>query len=167
MAESRSGYSGSETWGLLRSGDVTVALVSAESYLNNAPITVTFAPVPGGTSPAPPLVRGWLWAITTDDPDRQVLAQEFINHMVDAERLGEWSAESLILPANPDSFAQWEANAYTTFLEDQLNRAVAIPPQLGGGGSAETILSNATLEMLVPGANPADTTQSILDQLAP
>lgn len=165
-AESRSGFARSEVWGLLRSGDVDVALVSAESYLENAPITINFAPVPGGNTTAPPLVRGWLWAITTDDPERQALAAEFIAYMAQVERLGEWSAVSNHLPANPDAFRMWEQNLYSAFLVEQLSKAEGIPSQMGRGSSAETILSNATLEMLVPGANPAETTQSILDQLA-
>jgi ABC-type glycerol-3-phosphate transport system substrate-binding protein len=75
-----------------------------------------------------PLVDGWVWAISTTQPNRRDIAAELIAFLVNETNLGEWSQESKELPARRQALTQWPGgDAYVNFIQLELERAQANP----------------------------------------
>lgn len=131
------GSSVNEMWDAYNSNRADIILTTAESYLIQPELgTTAVSPVSGITDALTPTVFGWAWAISTPNNSQQLLATELLTHLTTNESLSVWSQQNNILPANPESLAQWTINeSYQTFLQIQLTSAEAIPP-------------NATLEIL-------------------
>ncbi len=119
-----------EVWDAYAVGEVNTALVTSERFLAQraAGRQDGFVAVPGAEAPIPPLVEGWIWAISTPDPARQQVAAELINWLVAPQNLGEWSLAALTPPANRAALALWPEDDYIHFLDQQLMQAQALPP---------------------------------------
>ena len=144
-----------ETWQLFRAGTADFTLSSSEQYLRqrdeNGQFLVTA--VPGLQQPLTPLLNGWAWAITTNDPARRALAGELLVSLIASDQLGEWSYASDFLPARQSALAFWpEEDAYVAFAREQLNRAVAMP--FSTTSNSMTILNNAVFDVVTLAKTP-------------
>jgi ABC-type glycerol-3-phosphate transport system substrate-binding protein len=132
LAESADITTESDAWNHFQSGNSTIIFINAETFLarraqgNGS----SFAPLPTSRTTTSPVVRGWVWAITTPNVERQAISAELITYLTNPQNLGTYSAALQILPARGDAFDAWQLNAYTTFLQTQLSAAVAYPNKL-------------------------------------
>lgn len=122
----------SAAWDQFQSGAATIIYLNAETFLKyrSQGNGSSFAPLPTNRATATPVVRGWVWAITTPNVERQALAAELIAYLTNSQNLGAYSSTMLIPPATLEAFDAWQVNAYTTFLQTQLSAAVAYPSKL-------------------------------------
>jgi ABC-type glycerol-3-phosphate transport system substrate-binding protein len=106
-----------------------------------------FAAVPGYESPLPALANGWAWAMSTSDPAKKALVAQLIGVLTAPERLGNWSWQSQILPANPAAFAYWpEGEPYAAFASSELQRAIPMP--LTATPAILSALDNAVFDVI-------------------
>jgi ABC-type glycerol-3-phosphate transport system substrate-binding protein len=131
VPQSSNAISLEDVWRIFEEGNATVVETKAAYYLgirDTALVSSQVGPVPGPNGPVTPLLRGWAWAISTQDPVRQALAVELLTWLAAAPNLGDWSWQSRNLPARRSAFEQWPADdAYITFLQIQLEQAVPYP----------------------------------------
>jgi ABC-type glycerol-3-phosphate transport system substrate-binding protein len=103
---------------LLNLQTVDPSLIAGQSY----------SAVPGISGPLVPLTTSWAWAITTDDPARQVQAADLILSLTTPENLANWSDRSHVLPARRSAMATLAAqNPYYEFAGEQSERARPMP----------------------------------------
>ncbi|MCB9418550.1 MAG: extracellular solute-binding protein [Ardenticatenaceae bacterium] len=117
-----------KVWELFGTGTAVYILTDVNHFLlNRSPeMQPGYAVTPGLTTPLIPLVDGWVWAISTNDPTRRALAAELIAHLIDGDRLGLWSQASQQLPARRQALTNWPRNdAYISFVQLELERAQA------------------------------------------
>ena len=120
-----------EAWELYQNGIANISLTTADDFLarRRAGDNSAFQAIPGPNGSLDPLVKGWVWAISTADPTRQAQAVELISWLTNEQNLGPWSQQSSILPATRPAFASWDDDSYINFLSEQLERAEAFPVQ--------------------------------------
>ena len=88
----------------------------------------SFMAVPGLNGHLLPLISSWSWAVTTDDPARQTLAEELITYLVLPENLANWSQRSQSLPAQRAAMeVMSDQNPYLQFASGQLELARPMP----------------------------------------
>lgn len=144
MLESDNLTTSTEAWLLFQTGPANVVPTSARNFLDNRSFVLNsqYAPLPGINSPLVPLVEGWVWAITTPDPTRQVLAAELISWLASDATMGEWTMVTAQLPARRSAFAYWTLEvAYQEFLHNQLELAQPFPA--AANSTILTALGNA------------------------
>jgi ABC-type glycerol-3-phosphate transport system substrate-binding protein len=87
-----------------------------------------FGPVPTRSGEPVTVAETWAFALLTQDPDQRALALELVQTLLDPSVQGAWSQFSGRLPSTRSALAAWsQAGAYTTFLDEQLSAALAIP----------------------------------------
>lgn len=119
-----------EAWQLFQNGQASTTLVTAAYYLaqSGQGAASRFSSIPGPDGLLPPLVDGWVWAVTTADPARQRVAVDLLTWLVNDGRNGDWSWQSRTLPARRSAFNRWPpAEPYTIFLQQELERAQPFP----------------------------------------
>jgi ABC-type glycerol-3-phosphate transport system substrate-binding protein len=134
---------------LLESGTATIIFTTGDHFLSerSADLSIEVAMIPGLERPLTPLVNGWAWAISASDPNRRILAAEFLMTLVDGQRLGEWSLQSNFIPARRSALTFWpEDDPYVAFLDEQLSLAQAHP--LSNDTTTMTILGNAVFDVI-------------------
>lgn len=138
-----------DAWQLFQNGQASTTLVTAAAYLaqSSQGIVSRFAPIPGIEGTLPPLVDGWVWAITTTDPARQRAAADLLTWLADKARHGDWSWQSGALPAQRGAFSRWPAGEpYIVFLQQELERAQPVPVQ--ASSIIMTALSDAVFDVI-------------------
>lgn len=122
--------SDTDVWTAWLALNAALATVRASTYLSVAPAlpALQFATLLAIDQPAPPIARGWVLAIVTRDPRRQVAALKLIEALLSPDRSGVWTQTAKVLPGRVSVLAQWDqTNPYTRFIGDQLQRAFAAP----------------------------------------
>lgn len=119
----------SGSWDIYRNGSADIVLTDSQLYRNQIGqiVSADFAPLPGPQEAVPARTKGFVWAISTADPQRQQLAAELLNYLIAPENMGALSYQSLGLPTRRSAFDSWPTDDYTIFLQDQLDRASVYP----------------------------------------
>ncbi len=106
--------SAADYWDLFLSGALGLAQVDSTTYLAASGQVPNVAAAPVPTQGGQPLttLRGWLWVLTTPDPDRQARAVEFLTWMMEEENHAAFARLLGRLPAQPAALRAWQRGAY-------------------------------------------------------
>lgn len=119
------------------------SLLASQSYMA----------VPGLNGHLLPLVTSWSWAMTTDDPARQKLAEELISFLILPENLANWSQRSQVLPAQRAAMeVMSDQNPYLQFASGQLELAKAMP--VSETSRLMDVLGDAVFQLLTTDTPP-------------
>jgi ABC-type glycerol-3-phosphate transport system substrate-binding protein len=155
-----------QAWQFFVDGDVNVVLNEASSYFKDRRFEPDSSPsgVPGFDSALRPFVKGWVWAISTPDPEKQALAVEMLISLSSGINSGEWSLIAGQLPARRSAYSQWPSNdPLTIYLQQASEHAHQFPVE----ASPKIIeaLSDALIEVITLSKSPSsaaeDAAQSI------
>jgi ABC-type glycerol-3-phosphate transport system substrate-binding protein len=138
-----------QTWQSFLSGAGNIAQTTADHFLGQtvSGLPIAYTVIPGIDRPLTPLVDGWVWAVTTSDPDRQESAAILIQELTAPANLAVWSYESNILPARRDAFDAWpEQDPYLDFARQELERAQ--PLTVSSSGKLMTVLGDAVFQVI-------------------
>lgn len=114
-------------WGDFLSGALSLALVDSTTYLNvhglvpnavAAPVVTDSDSSSGGASYA--TLRGWMWVLTTADPDRQTAAIDLLDWLMQAEHQFELTRALGWLPSQPGTLRMWPQDDYRMLVSDLL-----------------------------------------------
>jgi ABC-type glycerol-3-phosphate transport system substrate-binding protein len=145
-----------DVWRLFEEGSAAVVETKASFYLSRrdtALIGSQVGPIPGPDGPVTPLVRGWAWAISAQEPAQQALAVELLTWLAAGPNLGDWSWQSRNLPARRLAFEQWPADdGYINFLQIQLEQAIPYPA--AANSTVMTALNAAVYDVISLGQSP-------------
>lgn len=149
---------------LAQLGDDTpeIAVVTSSLYLDLAAagvdLNVGFIPTENGVPVS--LLEGWMWVVTTSDPDRQALAVTFLNHMLDAERQLTYTQAVRFLPSQRSVLRQIGDAEYAAFITDLIPTAV-FPLTVTESGTAARSLQSA-LESVLNGESDAESATALV-----
>lgn len=149
------------SWDIFRNGTADIIMTDSQLYRNQIDQIsgADFAPLPGPQEAIPARTKGFVWAITTADPQRQLLAAELLNFLISPANMGIFSVQTLSLPTRRSAFDSWSPDPYSTFLQDQLERAAVYPT--AALGPISDSLSTA-MRSLLSSSNP----QSVVADIA-
>jgi multiple sugar transport system substrate-binding protein len=136
----------------------------ASRYLQSPLVEATIAPLPTATGIPYTLATGWAWALTSPDPDRQILSAQLAEFLTISGFLGEWNQAAGYLPPRPSALALWTNIPLRTQLDPIAASAQLIPsPEVLS--VLGPILQEATLAVLEGQITPTQATQAALEQL--
>ena len=126
--------------------------------------TTPDAPDPAFTSPGMTLTDAWVWALGSQEPQRQELAVALIAHLSETQFLAKWSEALKEIPARPSALGSWEETSLKPALEKMASGAVLYPPD-AVMNNIGPILRNATLLILRDNADVGETTKQALESV--
>ena len=84
--------------------------------------TPTAVPTRDGTAVV--LSRGHAWVLTSHDPQRQALAMDLLEWLLNPVNVSDWNEAAGSLPTRRAAFERMERSAYVTFMYGQLETAL-------------------------------------------
>lgn len=155
-----------DSWRLFQSGSADFVITTPEQFLQerNDEARYLVAAVPGLDRPLTPLVSGWVWAISTANPQQRDMAIDLLTTLIVSDQLGEWSYASNFLPSTQTALDTWpDSDAYIAFARAQLNLAEALP--INPNGEVMTALNNAVFDVLTQAQTPQQAAQAAVESL--
>ena len=114
-----------QCWPMFLQAEVTMSHISSDFYLSV--LTGAPASVPTRDGTAVVLSRGHAWALTARDPQRQALAVQLLEWLLNPVNVNEWNEAAGSLPTRRAAFERMERSAYVTFMYAQLETAIPYP----------------------------------------
>lgn len=113
-------------WPAIAEGPAGLSLTDSKAYLR--------APVPGQTLALPMatdddlvILEGWLWALTTTDPELQLGAAAVVEWFMEPGNYARYSESVLILPAGQRALSFWAESDYLARLQTWLQDPLVLP----------------------------------------
>ena len=109
----------SEYWNDFASADIALIAVDTATYLSHkaSAQNVGLAPLPTLSGDPITALDGWVWVLTTNDPDHQPQAQAFVSWMMRISQQSAYTEAFGILPSQERALRLWEDEAYATFAQ--------------------------------------------------
>jgi hypothetical protein len=126
--------------------------------------TAAEAPDPAFTSPSMTLTDAWVWALGSQEPQRQELAVALIAHLSETQFLAKWSEALKAIPPRPSALGSWEETSLKPALEKMASGALLYPPD-GIMNNLGPILRNATLLILRDNADVVETAKQAVESV--
>ncbi len=153
-----------QVWSDFTAEQSQLAITWASRYLQNPPVDATIAPLPTATGIPYTQATGWAWALTSPDPDRQVLSAQLAEFLAISGFLGEWNQAAGYLPPRPSALALWTNIPLRTQLDPIAASAQLIPsPEVLS--VLGPILQEATLVVFEGQVTPTQATQAALEKI--
>jgi ABC-type glycerol-3-phosphate transport system substrate-binding protein len=110
------------------------------------------------------LADGWVWAITTNDPDRQLLATQLAEFLTTSEYLAAWTTAAGLIPPRPSATAAWTHQPSQTLVNQIAPYAHLIPP-LDLVVALGPVLQQATVSVLKAESDPTVAAETAVEKL--
>ena len=119
-------------------------MTSASRYLDQLNRELVAHPLLTEDGTAITLVKGWGWALTNPDPNKQVAAAELARYLSAPEFTGPWTEAARLLPLRPDAIDYWENPEHRTAVQLLLPAAQQEP-----SSSMTAIIRQALLDAVI------------------
>jgi multiple sugar transport system substrate-binding protein len=110
------------------------------------------------------LATGWVWALASNQPERQALGAQLAEYLSSTDFLTDWSLSIGYLPTRPSSSAAW-GDAELQSLLDQVSRSAHLAPSIDVLSSLGVPLSQAVVQVLKQQSDPLTAAQEAVDYL--
>ena len=154
----------SQVWSGYREGESNLAVIWLSDYLREMPADSTIAPLPPMASGPFSLGTGQSWAVATPDENRQTLAVELAEFLVDPLFLSEWTAAAGYIPSRPSSLESWSDPDLQKTV-NQIAETTHLLPLNDLVSSLAPILRENTLQILQGLLEPGQAAQAAVDSL--
>jgi ABC-type glycerol-3-phosphate transport system substrate-binding protein len=112
--------------------------------LIDPPIDTVAAALPTANGNPYTLARGWMWAVSSPDPDRQLASVKLAEFLSEGNYLGQWTALAGYLPTRSSALASWPASPLRALISQLVLSAEIVP-----GTEFTTVLSPALQEATI------------------
>lgn len=144
------------------------ALVTSTMYLTqryNGRDDLHAFSIPTHDGDATGILNGWMWVVTTANPERQALVGEFINWMMDTTRQAEFANLTRTLPSQQPALYLTDSDymPIDTYHAILSNAIVALPDSFSN--LTVRTLQNAFIQVLSGETGASDATESAIEQI--
>ena len=154
----------SQVWSGYREGESNQAVIWLSDYLREMPVDSTIVPLPPMATGPFSLGTGLNWAVAAPDKNRQSLAVDLAEFLVDPIFLSEWTAAAGYIPSRPSSLASWgDPDLQKTV--NQIAENTHLLPLNDLVSSLAPILRENTLQILQGLVAPGQAAQAAVDSL--
>lgn len=118
-----------EYWNRFASGEANLIGVDSMTYLahKTSVQNIGLAPIPTVGSTPITALDGWMWVVTTNDPDRQRQALVFLSWMMRISQQSSYTEAFGILPSQQRALRLWNDEEYAQFAQTLIASAQIIP----------------------------------------
>ncbi len=153
-----------QVWTAFRDGQTDLAITWVSNYLKEGPADADLAPFYPISNGAVSLGTGIAWAVATPRENRQSLAVDLAEFLVQADFLGEWSMAAGYLPTRPSSLEGWQNQSMRSTLSQ-----IALMSQLRPSNEILTtigpIIHEGLRQILQGAVDPAQAAQVAAESL--
>jgi ABC-type glycerol-3-phosphate transport system substrate-binding protein len=144
------------------------ALVTSTMYLTqryNGRDDITAFPIPTHDGDATGILNGWMWVVTTPNPERQALVGEFINGMMDIHRQAEFANLTRTLPSQQPALQLTDPEyvPIDTYHAILSNAVVVLPD--GFSNLTARAMQTALISVLSGEASAVEAAQTAIEQI--
>lgn len=157
--------SADDYWTAFISADANLIGVDSLTYLNHKATVqnIGLAPVPTLSGEPITALDGWLWVLTTTDPDQQEQARAFLTWIMGASQQGVYTEAFGILPSQSLALRLWDDEEYADFAQDLIGSAWILS-SAQRTGSAAMVLQESLIAVL-EGASASASADAALAEL--
>lgn len=152
-----------QVWEVFSTRKIDTAFLPVDIVLQGREATPD-APDPAFTSPSMTLTDAWVWALGSQEPQKQELAVALIAHLSETQFLAKWTEALKTIPARPSALGSWEEIALKPALEKMASGAVLYPADTIMNNLGP-ILRNATLLILRDNADVVETAKQAVESV--
>ena len=136
-------------WDAFEGAEANMVMVDTTTYLKRREDVpnVGLAPVPTRAGEPLTAMDGWMWVLTTQDPDHQRQARAFLSWMMRISQHSTFTETLGMLPSQLGALRLWDDSEYAVFAQDLLATAVIIPTAQRNNAAAAA-LENALADVL-------------------
>jgi ABC-type glycerol-3-phosphate transport system substrate-binding protein len=110
------------------------------------------------------LADGWVWALTTNDPDRQLLSAQLAEFLTTSEFLASWTLAIGLIPPRPSATAGWDQQSSQNLI-NQIAPSARLIPTFDLVNILGPILQQATVSVLKAEADPTTAAEAAVTKL--
>jgi ABC-type glycerol-3-phosphate transport system substrate-binding protein len=145
-----------------------IALITSTMYLTqryNGRDDIHAFSIPTHDGDATGILNGWMWVVTTPNPERQALVGDFINWMMDVNRQAEFADITRTLPSQQPALQLTHADYVPIDTYHAiLSNAVVILPD-GFSNLTARAIQSALISVLSGEATALEAAQSVVEQV--
>lgn len=149
-------------------GDYPAAVFRSTEYLamvqDNSDLAI--APIPTAAGDAATVLNGWMWTLTTDDPDLQTLSIDYITWLMDPERQATFAQVARVLPSQQAALTRGIAGGVPVEPYLQLLDGPVLPVTESDGGALGRAMQDALFAVIRQEQTAEQATTTVLDQQA-
>ena len=153
-----------QVWNTFRDGQIDLVVTWVSNFLQEGPADAALAPLYPISEGTVSLGTGMAWAVATPQPERQSLAVDLAEFLVQTDFLSEWSNAAGYLPPRPSSLEGWQNQSLRSTLSQ-----VALMTQLRPSNDILTaigpILREGVRQILLGAVDPAQAAQVAVESL--
>jgi multiple sugar transport system substrate-binding protein len=153
-----------QSWEAYEDSEAEMAITWASRYLQTSTIESSAFLPPTHDGRAFTLADGWVWAMTTNNPDRQLLTAQLAEFLTTGEYLGSWTAAAGLIPPRPSATAAWVSQPAQE-LVNLVAPSAQLIPSLDLVVLTGPVLQQATVSVLKAEADPTTAAEAALEKL--
>jgi ABC-type glycerol-3-phosphate transport system substrate-binding protein len=153
-----------QSWEAFENSEADMAITWASRYLQSTMLGADASAIPTQNGQAFTLADGWVWALTTNDPDRQLLSAQLVEFLTTSDYLAEWTETAGYLPPRQTATDAWRDASQQAFISLIAASARVIPPVEVVAGMGP-VLQQATVSVLKAEAAPDVAAQTAVEKL--
>lgn len=144
--------SAAQYWPLFAAGKASLIQIDSTSYLamraSTPAISATMTPIASPGDSTLSVLDGWMWVVTTADPDKQARALGVLAWLMQADQQGLLLHELGVLPSRRSALQRWADDPYAQFAQSLLELP-AVPPLDMVDASVATALQKGFEDVLL------------------
>jgi len=153
-----------QSWEAYEQAQADIAITWAGRALQQLPADTAVAPAPTFDGAPFTLADGWAWALTSHNPDHQLLATQLAEFLTTSEYLAAWSEAAGLIPPRPSALAAWQ-NASLRALLSQIAPTAELIPSPDLVAALGPVLQQSVLSVLKAEADAAAAAQTAVEKL--
>jgi len=153
-----------QIWQAYQEHRTNLAATWISHFLLETPPDTLAAVLPNGGQEPFTLATGWVWALSSSIPEKNLLSVRLAEHLVDSDFLSKWTAAAGYLPPRPSSLAAWSDQSLQGLLNQVVQSAEARPSN-DLMGSLGPVLRDSTLLVVRDQRSPEQTARTAAERL--
>lgn len=153
-----------QAWKAYQQQQTSAAIVSLTRYIQNPLENTSAVPLPSLIEMPATAATGWVWAVGTPKLERQALAVQLAESLVEPGFLAEWSQALGAMPVRTSSLDEWQ-NAAQKSLLSQISLSSKLRPNNDILNSLGPLLREANTQVLKGQVDPAQAAETAKESL--
>jgi ABC-type glycerol-3-phosphate transport system substrate-binding protein len=152
-------------WNAFAASEANIIFLDSITYLSHKNDLQSVGAIHTPTLNGDPIsaLDGWMWVLTTQDPERQEEALAFFSWMMRVSQQGLYSEAVGIVPSQARALRLWEDQQYAAFVQELIPSALLIPNTYRSNSAA--IALQESVKAVLEGETAETATDAALNSL--
>jgi len=153
-----------QAWNAYRDRQSTQVITWSSNYLTSDSPNTALGALPTSNGMPFSYATGWMWSVTTTDPEQADLALQFIDFVSEEEFIADWNSAAGFVPVHSTALSPWLAQNENLSVFEQLLPASKSIPSQDELDQIGPVFNQAVLSVLKEQMEPEEAVSQVLDQ---